>query len=251
VKRVLALLLVGLALAAQGAQPAESAKRVGADVEAVVAPAPDRDATARHRCPGATGVVVGPASADHAALVCEGVARALHVLARAGLVAPSETRIEIVRQLPGALAGRAVGCYLRDTRNILLLDYEAFEAIGEWFRTPVDRELYRSAAAHEMAHAMVGCNTSSDRLPTAAHEYVAYVVLFATMDPELRERVLAKFPGRGFTSTLQISEVGHLADPNQFGVDAWRHYLGRRDREAWLRAMIAGGVVQELPDDAP
>jgi len=114
-KRVLALLLAGAALAAPAAPAAPAASE------------PDRAATEdRHRCPGAVGVVVEPASANVAALVCEGATRALRFLARAGLAAPSETRIEIVRQLPGALAGRAVGCYLRDTRNILLLDCAAF-----------------------------------------------------------------------------------------------------------------------------
>jgi len=71
------------------------------------------------------------------------------------------------------------------------------------------------------------------------------------MEPGLRERLLAKFPGGGFTSTLQINDVNHIADPNQFGVDAWRHYLGRRDRAAWLREIIAGNVVPEFPKEGP
>ncbi|RPH42234.1 MAG: hypothetical protein EHM87_17390 [Burkholderiales bacterium] len=196
-------------------------------------------------------VAVRAAVASDARAVCDGAARALAFLARAGLAAPAGTEVDVVDALPGELGGRAVGCYRRDTRGIQMLSYAAFEAIGAWFRTPVDRELYRSAAAHEMAHAIVGCNAAPDRLPVAAHEYVAYVVLFATMDPGLRERVLAKFPGPGFTSTLQISDIGHLADPNRFGVDAWLHYLGRRDREAWLRSVIAGEVVQEVTGEAP
>ena len=203
------------------------------------------------RCPGAAEIVVRDAGADDARTVCEGALRALAFLARAGLAAPPATDIRVVSRLPGDLAGRAVGCYLRDARTILLLGYEAFQSIGEWFRTPVDRELYASAASHETAHAVVGCHAGPRPLPTAAHEYVAYVVMFATMDPGLRERVLAKFPGPGFTSTLQISDIGHLADPNRFGVDAWRHYLGRRDREAWLRSVISGEVVEALPGEAP
>lgn len=206
---------------------------------------------AQHPCPTAVQVVVRAAATTDARMVCEGVERALRFLARAGLAAPLGTNVEIVEQMPGDLSGRAIGCYLSETRNILLLSFEAFEALEEWFRVPVDRDLYRAAAAHEMAHAVVGCHAWPSRLPVAAHEYVAYVVLFATMEPRLRERLLAKFPGGGFTTTLQINDVNHIADPNQFGVDAWRHYLGRRDQAAWLREIIAGNVVPEFPKESP
>ena len=81
-------------------------------------------------------------------------------------------RIDIVDELPGELDGRAVGCYLPATGTVLLLSYAAFEAGGEWFKAPVSPELYRAAAAHEMAHAAVGCHTAPQRLPVAAHEYL-------------------------------------------------------------------------------
>ena len=116
---------------------------------------------------------------------------------------------------------------------------------------PVDHELYRAVAAHEMAHAVVGCHASPPSLPVAAHEYVAYVALFATMEPRLRARLLARFSGTGFSSTLEINDMNHFANPNQFGVDAWRDYLRRQDRDAWLREVIAGRVVETWPTDGP
>lgn len=204
-----------------------------------------------HTCPGSVHVVIRAAAAADAQTACEGVGRALAFLARSGFDAPPSTTIDIVPALPGELAGRAVGCYLRESREIRLLTYEAFAAGGQWFRMPADRALYRAAAAHEMAHAVVGCHSEPARLPVAAHEYVAYVVMFATLDPPLRERLLARFPGQGFTSTLQINDVNHLVDPNQFGADAWRHYLRRTDRATWLRDVIAGRIVQELPSEGP
>ncbi|MBI5279065.1 MAG: hypothetical protein HY854_21700 [Burkholderiales bacterium] len=78
---------------------------------------------------------------------------------------------------------------------------------------------------------------------------MAYIVFFATMDPKLRVEVLKKFPGAGFKSTGQISDINHIVDPNQFGVDAWRHYLTVKGGERWLRDVIAGKVVPEIPDD--
>jgi hypothetical protein len=192
-------------------------------------------------CPANPPVVVqsAPIDARDAVTVCEGVDRALQFLARAGLASPPATTVELVQQLPPELGDRALGCYLRNTGKIQLLTYQR------------DRELYRALAAHEMAHAVVGCHSEPRKLPVPAHEYVAYVVMFATMEPVLRGRLLARFSGTGFSSTLQINALNHLANPSQFGVDAWRDYLRRPAKEAWLRDVIAGRVVQEWPDDGP
>jgi hypothetical protein len=204
-------------------------------------------------CPANPPVVVqsAPIDARDAVTVCEGVDRALQFLARAGLASPPATTVELVQQLPPELGDRALGCYLRNTGKIQLLTYQRFEAGGEWFQMQRDRELYRALAAHEMAHAVVGCHSEPRKLPVPAHEYVAYVVMFATMEPVLRGRLLARFSGTGFSSTLQINALNHLANPSQFGVDAWRDYLRRPAKEAWLRDVIAGRVVQEWPDDGP
>ncbi|MDO8903221.1 DUF6639 family protein [Hydrogenophaga sp.] len=207
--------------------------------------------SALKRCSQSGSVVIQAAVDADAQMACEGVERALQFLARMGIDPPPSTAMDIVEELPGELGGRAVGCYLRETKKILLLSYHTFEAGGEWFRVPVDRELYRSAAAHEMAHAVVGCHAEPTGLPVAAHEYVAYVAMFATMDPVLRERLLAKFPGTGFVNTLQINDINHIVNPNQFGVDAWRHYLRSTNKAAWLREIITGQVVQELPWEGP
>lgn len=172
-------------------------------------------------------------------------------MAAAGLRLPGHTEVRLVEELPGELQGLAVGCYLRDTHRVLLLRWRAFAALGEWLRTPVEPELYRSAAAHEMAHAVVGCNVDDATLPVPAHEYVAYVVMFATMDPRLRERALSRFAGQGFDTTLQINTLVYLHDPLQFAADAWRHYLRRRDGPAWLREMLTGRVVPAFPTDGP
>lgn len=202
-------------------------------------------------CPGLAAVRVRSASAGDAALACEGAARALRFLGDAGLVLPEMVEIELADELPGDMRGQAVGCYVPGLRRIFLLTYPAFVATGSWFRQPVEPELYRAAASHEVAHAVAACNVAADSPPLAANEYTAYVVMFATMAPDLRRRILADFPGQGLANTLQIHPFVYLADPLQFGVDAWRHYLRRPDGAAWLRDLVAGRIVQDLPTDGP
>ena len=215
----------------------------------------DEPAVAVVACPAVPAVQVrATLAADAAAdaeLVCAGAARAWAYLAQARLKLPTQTVVDIVEHMPGALHGRALGCYEPDTRHVVLLSRRAFDAAGGWFGQPPDDELYRSAATHELAHAVVGCVALDPPLPVPAHEYAAYVVMFATMSPALRARILARYPGRGFDSTLQINSLVYIIDPLQFAADAWRHFLRQADGRAWLRAVIAGQVVQDLPADGP
>ncbi len=205
----------------------------------------------RQPCPGLETVQVRTAHAADITRVCEGAARALRFLAAAGLVLPETVQIDLVDELPGDMRGQAVGCYVPGLQRVFLLDDAAFAATGTWFRQPVEPELVRAAASHEVAHAVAACNTDAPSPPLAANEYVAYVTMFATMDPGLRRRILAAFPGAGLDNALQIHPWVYLVDPLQFAADAWRHYLRRADRAAWLRDLVAGRIVQDLPADGP
>lgn len=204
-----------------------------------------------HDCAAAVLVRIRAVATDDAQAACDGAQRALAFLHEVGLELPRDTLIQVVEQLPADVDGKAVGCYLPATRRIMLLTYRAFEATGTWFQVPVAPELYRAAASHEVAHAMIACNSESGRLPLAAHEYVAYVTMFATMEPRLRQQILAHYPGRGLTNSLQIHLFMYLVDPLKFAADAWRHYLRQPDPAAWLRDIVAGRVVEEWPADAP
>lgn len=219
-----------------------------ADDSQVVDP-PSRVQDQVRACRGLPEVTVRTAEEPEAEAACEGAHRALAFLAGAGLTAPPQTRIDVLSELPGALAGRAVGCYVRETQRVLILSFGAFQAGGGWFQMPPSWELYRAAVSHEVAHAVVGCHSETRRLAVAAHEYVAYVTLFATMDQQLRTALLAKYPGSGFRTAGQISDISHMVNPYRFGVDAWRHYVRVRDGGQWLRKIIAGEVVPDPADD--
>lgn len=239
--RFFTLVIAALLSGPGPARAADGAPREGS----VQAPATD------HECTAEWSVRVRAAAAEDAQAACEGAQRALGFLRQVGLELPRETLIEIVERLPGDLDGKAVGCFIPAARRVMLLTYRAFTATGTWFRVPVDLELYRAAASHEVAHAMVACNADSGRLPLAAHEYVAYVTMFATMEPRMRQRILNLFPGRGLANSLQIQLFVYLVDPLKFAAEAWRHYLRQPDQAAWLRDIVAGRVVEEWPSDAP
>jgi hypothetical protein len=103
--------------------------------------------------------------------------------------------------------------------------------------------MYRSLAAHEVAHALAACNFAVREPTIQAKEYVAYVAMFATMDPVVRARVLRAIPGQGFQSESRINEIAYLFDPMRFGAECYRHYLGAGNGVKFLRAVLTGKAL--------
>jgi hypothetical protein len=103
--------------------------------------------------------------------------------------------------------------------------------------------LYRSLVAHEVAHAVAAANFEITNPAIQAHEYIAYVTMFATMAPTLRERLLARYPGGGYEDDGQMSSTILLFDPMRFGAQAYRHYL--ESGSAYLHAVVAGRALVE------
>ena len=201
-------------------------------------------ATVERRCDGAD-VRVQATDLEDVATACEGARRALAFLARYGLASDHVIEVELLAQLPAGLRESAVGCYNRQTHRMAVLTYAEFVKRGNWFGLPIDRALYRSVVAHEVAHAVVGCQPGAAKLPLPAHEYMAYVAMFGTMEPPMRERVLANFPGAGFEHDAQINSLVYGFDPMRFGASAWQHFSRLADGQAYLRRILAGQALRD------
>ena len=109
----------------------------------------------------------------------------------------------------------------------------------------MEGSLYRSLAAHEVAHAISDCNFKLARPTIQAKEYLAYVTMFATMAPAVRARILRKSPGHGYEGDWQMSTPIYMADPMRFGVQAYRHFLKPDNGRSYLHAILAGKVMIE------
>lgn len=126
-----------------------------------------------------------------------------------------------------------------------MLPYTEFRKQKTWFSVPIDRDLYRSFAAHETAHAVVASCFAIPRPTIQAKEYVAYVAMFATMSASLRARVLRAFPGNGFASEDQITAIFYMFDPMRFGAESYRHYMKSENGATFLQSVLAGKVLAE------
>jgi hypothetical protein len=199
-------------------------------------------------CPASPAVVSG-ASATEAAIVCDGARAATEFLLQAGVTLPVELPIDVVPTLPEAVPRDAAGCYATARGRVLLLPLQTFEQRGTWLGVTADRALYRSVAAHEVAHAIAGCQKGPRPMTKLAHEVLANVTMYATMQPALREQLLAAHPGTGYDHERQIGILDYVFDPARFGADVYRHWAAQRDRTAFLRRVLDGTAIVELESD--
>jgi hypothetical protein len=223
-----ALLVAGLAFAGGAGAVAPSAE--------------DASAPQETRCKGDPVVVRSHNRAD-AADACRGARDAIAFLEAQGLAAPVEVTIEIAAKLPDVAGPSAAGCYLEREDKVAVLAYPEFREFGTWFQLRIDRDLYRSLIAHEVAHAVGACHLKAKPRPIAAAEYVAYVTMFATMPPDLRARALAKYPGTGFDREIEIDSTIYMLDPMRFGAQAYRHYMKPGNGREFLRAVVEGRAI--------
>jgi hypothetical protein len=201
-------------------------------------------ASAVTRCEGG-GVVVRGASAADVAQICAGARDAIAFFAGQQFATTVEVDIAVTGRLPDKVAPSAVGCYDPKRKRVYMLPYEQFVGRGDWFDLPIEPALYRSVAAHEVAHAIAACLFKAERPPLAAVEYVGYVAMISAMPPELRRRVLGRHPGGGFDAEVQINSTIYLMDPTHFAVESYRHFLRPEAGSRFLRDLFDGRVQLE------
>jgi hypothetical protein len=151
--------------------------------------------------------------------------------------------IHVRVELPAMAGHTAAGAYLARCDCSTFVPYASFRLQRTWFKVPISRDLYRSLATHEAAHAAAAHIFLIPSPTIQAKEYVAYVTMFATMDPLLRARALRALPGTGFASEDRISLIYYMFDPMRFGAEAYRHYMKPENGAAFLQFVFAGKAL--------
>lgn len=196
-------------------------------------------------CPSLPSVQVSATDPRDEEVACEGAAAAVRFFETRALKTFDRIELHLRTALPQAAGPRAAGCWLAAERRVVILEGAALRRARTWFGVPIDARMHRSVAAHEVAHALAGCNFAAPHPPLHAQEYVAYVVTFVTMDPALRDRVLSANPGDGFATVSKIGELLHAFDPQRFGVESYRHYAKPAHGDAFLRKVLAGEALAD------
>lgn len=184
-------------------------------------------------------------SAEDRRLACQGAGDAIAFFRSAGLKVVTTARLRIVEQFPPQVSESAAGCFIERDGIALMHPYARFQSERTWFQVPVEPELYRSLAAHEAAHLLAAGNFSVSKPTIQASEYIAYVVMFEVMDPDLRSRISSGYPALGITSAERLTELLCLADPMRFGIESHRYHNRPDIGLQFLRRVLDGAELND------
>lgn len=174
---------------------------------------------------------------------CAGARSALTFLAPQKTSQTDTLVIHVRANLLTTAGPTAQGAFFKQCNCSMFVTYASFRKQKTWFKVPVNRDLYRSLATHEAAHAVAARMFQIPSPTIQAKEYVAYVTMFATMDPLLRERTLRALPGSGFESEDRINLIAYMFDPMRFGAEAYRHYMKPGNGDAFLQFVLQGKAL--------
>lgn len=200
-------------------------------------------ATEPTRCPEGrvTVTAADPADIEDG---CDGATAAIAFFAAQGIVSRGSIEISFVDVMPPVVGDSpSVGCYVRSEGRIYVLAFEQCRTLRMGHDIPVDRAVHRGLVAHEVAHRIVAEHVAPRRLGTVAHEYIAYVAMYASLPAPERERLLSRTPGSGFETEREISPTIYLLDPVLFGAQSYRHFIARQDGRTFLAEVMAGTAL--------
>jgi hypothetical protein len=195
------------------------------------------------RCAGTSVTVQG---VDHTEVqgACRGVTAAVTFLASLGLDTTAAAELRLVEALPAIQGGAAAyGCKVKAEDRIYVLNLAECRKLPLAPDLPVDSAVHRSLVAHEVGHHVAAANFRMAEPTVVAHEYIAYVTMFATMEPNARERILAQYPGEGFESEREIGLTIYLMDPTRFGAHAYRHFMRPGNGASFVAAILSGRAL--------
>jgi hypothetical protein len=195
------------------------------------------------RCPEGRVTVTAADSADIED-GCDGAAAAIAFFAAQGVEPRGSIEISFVDVMPPVVGDSpSVGCYVRSEGRIYVLAFERCRTLRMGHDIPVDRAVHRGLVAHEVAHRIVADHVAPRRLGTVAHEYIAYVAMYASLPAPERERLLSNTPGDGFKAESEISPTIYVLDPVLFGAQSYRHFIARQDGPTFLAEVMAGKAL--------
>ena len=184
-----------------------------------------------------------------AELVCEAARFAFRFLAGQGFSTDAYVAISVrddAVQDPQSHGARAFGSFDRNRLHARVGSYRScceMSKEGGPFGREMDEAMYRSFLVHEIAHAIANVNFTVARPTRAAHEYIAYVTQFASLETAVRDEIVARSGLTGFDRADQIKDVYYLMSPESFAINAWLHYSRAESGASFLREVLDGALA--------
>lgn len=198
------------------------------------------------RC-ATSGIAASQWSAAERDYVCAAAEAAIAFLRDAGLDYGGGLTIRPLDSAPMEYRGCELGHFDTGRNEIQLLPLApavGAQRLTSAFDVPMTPALWASYISHEVAHAVIERHFAKGARRFTASEYIAAVVQMQTMEPALRETILANFSDLdAYPSVDAISSLYYLMAPGQFAVKVYRHYLNLGDAgPEFMRWLLRNGL---------
>jgi hypothetical protein len=195
--------------------------------------------------------VTAPSRAS-AAIICDQADKARAFLAGCGIEARHPLSVRVTRDLSKSAGWRKSGDFDASTGRVRLLPFLSYLRVSK--QKPSNtlafaRVMHASIAAHEIAHGIFHERSAHLDLPETAHEYVAYVVQFATLPPDLQKSLSEQDDLPAVTNLFMFSFFLLRADPERFALNAYRHFHQPENGCGFLHRVLESRVHFPPPSD--
>lgn len=195
-------------------------------------------------------VTIRAATPEEAALACAGIADAIGFFRALGISTDVDIDVTVDGEVHAGdsadLAFPVLGQYRPKPNQVFLTSLDGQRAMAddnEVFRLPFDPVQFREVVAHEVGHVLIEHNVTADAPKRLLHEHIAYIVQFATMDPQRREAILAGYYTEPFEDELEINPMVYALSPDVFAVKSWLYFKAQEDGGAYLRRIMKANLA--------
>lgn len=193
-------------------------------------------------CPSGVAFVDGEEPVD---VVCDAAHEVVRLLDACGIVQYKPFRARIVAELPVECPPNALGFFNASTKEVVVATYDTCVEMtdsDDRFGIAMSRPLYRSLLVHEFVHALVDQHADISR---AGHEYIAYVIQFASMDTRLRNRIKMQYPHMAPVAEKELNDNYFYLSPPDFATKAYSHFNMPGNGCGFIQDLIHGN--KKLP----
>ncbi len=175
--------------------------------------------------------------------ICAGSSEAISFLSFYKLHPKRIIKVQIVDNIINNHGYLAYGSYDRQSDLILLTSFPSILksiSFPQMYDQPFDSELYFSAIAHEIAHAVFQHNTKNvkDQLTDAAQEYLAHATQLGVLSKERREEIIKATNVGPWESGDSISVTYMGLNPTGFAVKSYLHLIQMEDPQPFFKLLL-------------
>jgi hypothetical protein len=195
-------------------------------------------------CTGSAVTVTAPERTE-AEWACEAVQEAISFLEANGLHVDAPFNVHLVSEVPADRRQEEIfGCYSHQDRSVHVLTMSRCRGVKSPFGLEMNRILHQGVIGHEVAHAVAAQNFGMSQPSLLAQEYIAHVTQLAILPPDVREKILVRFPGGGLRPAAASNLMLLAMDPGRFAALAYRHYSQPGNGVAFFQRVLSGNVLR-------